>query len=171
MRQDSKNFRGVAHVVGTGNDRPTAQVDNGIWRRLCLIQFTNQPDTVDTHLQERFAKHLDGIFIWMLDGLSRFIDNGMVLDVPAIIRADTKDYQSESDPIGQYASECLIALPDATTTVADLYQHFSDWYEANIGPRVPAPGTFGGRLNSLGWPKAVAQHSKRFRRGLGIIGQ
>ena len=25
MRQDSKNFRGVAHIIGTGNDKPSAQ--------------------------------------------------------------------------------------------------------------------------------------------------
>ena len=171
MRQDSKNFRGVAHVIGTGNDRPTAQVDNGIWRRLCLIQFTNQPDTVDTHLQERFTKHLDGIFIWMLDGLSRFIDNGMVLDVPAIIRADTKDYQGESDPIGEYAKENLITVDGAQTSTQDLYQHFKTWYEENIGARVPTPRRFGARLDTLGYSKSVASNGRRFRQNVGIIGQ
>ena len=170
MRQDSSiNFQGMAHVAATGNDKPTAHSDNGIWRRLVLLQFTNKPDAEDVNLKQKLMANLPGVFGWMLDGLDKVIANDGVICVPAILKADTQEYRSEADPIKQYADECLIVVDGAETVVGDLYAHFSEWYAANIGSKVPALNTFGKRLDGLGWTKSESINGRRVRQGVGIV--
>ena len=168
MRQDSINFKGVAHVIATGNHRPSAGGGSGIWRRMRIIQFQNIPAEIDTHLSEKLLAELPGVLAWMLQGLDMWLENGRKLDIPAILTQDTEEYQSMADPIKQFADDCLILDPAQAATVSDLYTAFTNWYVDNVGEKVPGKRTLGTRLDELGWPKSVSNNVNRLRQGVGI---
>ena len=107
MRQDSFNFTSSAHVCATSNHRPRAAGSSGIWRRLRMVHFQNQPSTPDKQLKKKLLAEAPGVFAWMLEGLDRWIENGRQLNTPAVLLADTEAYRSDADPVMQWADERL----------------------------------------------------------------
>ena len=106
MRQDTKEYVSMAHVVATGNSRPRAAGGSGLWRRMKLIHFDNKPETPDKTLKQRFlTTEQPGIMAWLLKGLDAWIDNGRTLTTPAIIEADVQEYQESSEPVAEFISQ------------------------------------------------------------------
>ena len=168
MRQDSFNYTSTAHVVATGNHRPRAAGSSGIWRRLRMVHFRNQPATPDTELKRKLMADLPGVFAWCLEGLDRWIANGRKLDTPAIMLADTEAYRADADPVMQWADDATYLADDASVTVADLYAAFETWHIENVGAKVMTKRGFGNRLDELGYPPATTDGRVRTRHGMAL---
>lgn len=92
--------------------------DDGIWRRIALVPFDVQipKNKRDKHLKEKLWAERSGILNWMIEGLLDYLSRGS-LDAPEEILKATKDWQSESDSLGQFVRAALDVTRDPTDKV------------------------------------------------------
>ena len=154
MRQDSINFHSTAFVAVTGNHRPTAPTGSGLWRRLRIILFQAKPVEPNPRLGKELRADLPGVFAWVLEGLERYHANGDTIPVPAVILADTSEYETDADPIRQFIDECLYIGDDARVEVKTLYDAYVEWHEQNNGGKPLGARSFSNRLNDAGFAPA-----------------
>lgn len=81
----------------------------------------------DKHLKERLLSESAGILNWMIEGYQRYLREG--IEPPETIKAETDQYQEESDRIAVFLSECLEADTDPETyiTVKEAYPLYDEW--------------------------------------------
>ena len=170
MRADSINFHSQAHVLATGNHRPSASASSGIWRRMHIIQFQNTPDNPDKGLKAQLKLELPGIFNWALEGHHKWIANGRELIAPYALIADTGDYKASADPLNQFAMEHLELTPDGAVTVDELYAAMCTWWQANVSDKPKTKRGLGDALDDLGFPKSEPGGGgrPRIRKGLAL---
>jgi putative DNA primase/helicase len=128
------DFTNMAKPHMSGNGFPKIDgTDNGIWRRILVMHWTetiapadqrNLEDVVTNLLQEA-----PGILNWLIDGALDFLNNSFY--VAPEVRAATQDYRDEMDSIGQFARDCIERCPGESVTARTLYNAYRDWAHAN----------------------------------------
>jgi P4 family phage/plasmid primase-like protien len=69
-------------------------------------------------------ENISGMFNWCLDGLRKFIAQG--LQTPDSIQEATNNYRLQSDKIARYFSECL-RRSSKNTSAKEVYENYIDW--------------------------------------------
>ena len=170
MRQNTREYVSMAHVVATGNSRPRAAGGSGLWRRMKLIHLDHKPEKVDKTLKERFlTTEQPGIMAWLIEGLCAWIDNGRTLTTPAVIEADVQEYQESSEPVSKFFSEKCAMGGSGMVTVAELYDAYTEWYTTSLGDKPVSKQRFGTLLDDMGIPKATSHNKVRVRKGMEIV--
>ena len=170
MRQNTREYVSVAHVVATGNSRPRAAGGSGIWRRIKIINFDHKPEKLDKGLKERFlTTEQNGIMAWLIEGLIAWLDNDRVLTTPAVIEADVQEYQESSEPVAQFIRQKCARGGSGNTVAADLYAAYSEWFTTQVGDKPVSKRRFGTILHELGIPPAESINKVRAYRGLEIV--
>lgn len=104
--------------------------DKGIWRRIQLIPFNQDfSGNEDKTLATTLHSELDGILQWALEGLRQWWKRG--LDTPEIVTNATNKYRAESDQTGRWIGDAMVQLSNVSVTVAQAYQSYKAWCEAN----------------------------------------
>jgi len=113
------------------NHRP--KVDDtslGMWRRVLLVPFdvvipeaAVVPDLAAKLVKEEGA----GVLAWIVKGAVAWANSG--LQAPDSVRAATKEYQRESDPIGEWIDERCELKEDGRTLSAHLWADWTAWAE------------------------------------------
>ncbi|MDD3071516.1 MAG: phage/plasmid primase, P4 family [Methanoculleus horonobensis] len=105
--------------------------DDGIWRRIWLIPFEVQigEEQRDPRITEKLLDERSGILNWMLDGLRRYYAQGGRLEPPEKVIAATRDYRRESDIVGRYLADEMVADPLGTIERSALYKIYVKWCE------------------------------------------
>lgn len=176
MRQNSFNYRSQAHVIATGNNRPRAGAEEGIWRRMVVIGTkAAAPGTVDNTLKQRLRRELPSVFAWQYAGLRRWNNHGRKLEVPPVLQIAVEDYRKASDYVAAFAEDCLVKAPGACTTNAELYDAFAEWWRRNVSKetdKMPGVQKLSQKLNDLAYPRAVpgGGGKGKERRGVGLLG-
>lgn len=113
--------------------------DYGIWRRILLIPFAakflkaglpldgENQFRVDPNLRGDLLKELPGILNWALEGYALWRKQG--LDAPQVVRAASEEYRQESDKLGAFLAEEMVAQPYYSTPLNQAYQAFRTWAE------------------------------------------
>ena len=177
MRQDDKTFRSRAHLIVAGNHRPKADANDGIWRRLALVQCQHQPTSPNKHLKDELLAELPGILNWAIEGLQAWIRNGRELVIPAVVLADTDDYRADADPMERWYMENLNVDADARTPVDALHANLVDWWARNISGdtgRTPGKVKMGNFLTGRGHTSGtewVNGGTQRVRVGVALCQQ
>lgn len=118
--------------------------------RINVITFDRHftPEEQDKSLKQRLQspENLSGILNWCLEGLRLFREEGA--EPPESVRAATAQYQRDSDKLGLFISDCLIAS-DKNTAGAAVYDHFRKWCE-DAGFGVESKRSFFDDLKSRG---------------------
>lgn len=133
-----------AHLIGNGF--PTIEgTDNGIWRRLLVVAWDQTVPEDERRDFEEFVSELvreegPGILAWLARGLVDYLENGLVI-APSV-RAATKEYREEMDPIGEFARMCLTPRDGSTVQANTAFQAYVSWSEAN-GKRARSQTKFG----------------------------
>jgi putative DNA primase/helicase len=70
------------------------------------------PEKRDTKLGKKLQGEASGILNWMLDGLSRWIERGLVL--PDKVKAATQQWRDSSDQLGRFLKYCCEMAPPET---------------------------------------------------------
>jgi putative DNA primase/helicase len=112
------------------NNLPTISgTDEAIWRRIRVVRFpvTIPADKRDGRLPDKLADELPGILNWMLDGLQSWLEIG--LRPPTNVSAETNDYRSDNDTVGQFIDACCERDKAVKTTTKDLYNGYANWCE------------------------------------------
>lgn len=158
LHSDFVTFLPIFKLTISGNHKPDIRgTDDGIWRRLMLVEFNQQipkekqipKDELDAILFEE----RDGIFSWMVRGLLDFLEGG--LQEPQAVLLATQTFREESDPYGTYLNEVCIITGDPVDRMQarDLVNGFHLW----LADR--AEGAFQDRTVA----NALKERSRRWR--------
>ena len=141
-------------------------VEEGIWRRLVLLNFGVQipEDKKDSALEDKLFAERDGILMWMIEGARLFMKEDICIS-PSM-RNDLLAYRGDSDLLGEFLSDTTWA----SNTVADkieqklFYTSYRMWSALN-GTRYMSKKSFTQRLVERGY-KETKSGGARFYAGL-----
>ena len=167
MRQDSFVFRSKAHVLATGNHRPSARSASGIFRRLVILEFQNRPAVKDNSLKPRLAANLGDVYRWSLVGLNLWLENGRKLKIPDVLSTAVESYRVDADPVAQFIEDRCDHNTNTRETTDALYAAFVQWWGQTQGDEKPmTKRSLGMALDDLGFAQDRGAQGVRMRRGL-----
>lgn len=94
--------------------------------RVKVVSFDKHfgEDEQNKRLKDELRKEADGILNWMIEGLYLYRKEG--LKPPAAVQQSTEEYESDSDKIGRFISECLMKS-DKNVSAKTVYETYSKW--------------------------------------------
>jgi putative DNA primase/helicase len=119
-------------ILIASNYKPTVKgQDDGIWRRLRIIEceLSLPENKKDHYLEKSLMKEIDGIFLWMLEGLRLFKSDG--LDMTHRMLEDVQQFKKSEDQIGRFIDECLYISIDNRISAKHVYEIFCTWQGKN----------------------------------------
>ena len=129
------SFQPFARWVICSNAPLAALYDNGhgFYRRLYMIRVKNRPeDRVDDAFYfEPMMNEMDGIFIWMLQGLQRLIQNKWQLSISAESKALVEEQQEGENSLVPFMRERLSFGRGYSITTEKLYQSYVNFCAEN----------------------------------------
>jgi len=118
--------------------------DDGIWRRIRLIEFTvSFEGREDMTLNRDLEAEREGILAWAVEGAVKWLAGG--LTEPAAVKRATAQYRLESDLLGQFLDDCTQEQPGARIKGSALYQAYIEWCKV-YGEKPLTGTTFGRRM-------------------------
>lgn len=117
-------------------------------------------------LGERLEREASGILNRMLDGLCDFLDTG--LEAPQAVLDATNQYRTDSDPLGQFLSECTADDDQERVQGSVLYGVFKAWAHS-VGEKEWTNTGFGRALRDKGFKSK--QSNVRWWLGIKLIKQ
>lgn len=142
LYQDEVTFTTSHTLFVTTNYLPTvSEVDDGSWRRLCLInfpyRFRSNPDVSigerrgDSGLKARVRNGTDGqhdaIVTWAVDGAMKWYADPVQIEEerrPNTVMRDTLMWRRSADRILSYVSDRIEASPESVIPKGDIYYDF-----------------------------------------------
>jgi len=110
------------------NHRPVVKDDSfGFWRRVRLIPFlrTFTGSADDRTLKDTLKAESAGILAWAVRGCLRWQADG--LTPPAIVVAETDQYQTGEDPLADFFTQRTVLELDSLVTFGNLYIAYRNW--------------------------------------------
>jgi putative DNA primase/helicase len=132
LHREFFQFRPVCKVFLVTNHRPRiAGTDDGIWRRLVMLPFTQYigPDERDMELGDKLLAELPGILAWAVRGCLDWQRQG--LNPPAGVLSASGEYRAEQDVIGAFLDECCVVREGVSVGSSALYTEYQSWCEEN----------------------------------------
>lgn len=139
-------FRPCFHLFINSNFLPLL-TDDSLFEadRIRVVPFRRHftAEERDVHLKDRLMteKSISGIFNWCLTGLRRYWENGETLNTPEAVLTATKEYQSGSDKIDLFMSDCLRPSDGVILSAGIVYVYYLNWCKKN-GYFVESKGSF-----------------------------
>jgi putative DNA primase/helicase len=127
-------FYPVLKLTVSGNHRPKIiGADDGIWSRITIVPWEVfiPPEKRDRRLTEKLRAEGSGILNWMLDGLSEWIEHGLIL--PDTVKDATAEYRRDSDQLGRFIEMCTVADKEARVQSSVFLAVFNAWARVNGG--------------------------------------
>lgn len=131
---DFITFTPIFKLTISGNHLPDIRGgDDGIWRRLMLINF---PVQIPEHkripkqeLDEILWEERSGILNWLVDGLLQYLEGGLA--EPPEVLAATDAYRKDSDPVGTFLADATLVTGHETDFMSgrELVEAFNYWME------------------------------------------
>ncbi len=142
----------------SGNHKPIFKgTDDGIWRRVKIIEFPVQIPEADRRPKQEVDAELfaeaSGVLNWMVQGTLAYLEGGLM--EPAAVKNATSALREESDPYGAFLDEaCEVTGEDVDRIgAAELVNAFNYWLTAR------GEGQYRDRTIA----KAMADHARRWR--------
>jgi putative DNA primase/helicase len=173
LRQEFFEFRPNFKICLATNHKPVINDSNrAIWDRLLLIPYPVifEGDDCDKNLPEKLKTELPGILNWMLEGLRRYLREG--LTVPDSVKAATEGYRSESNVLAEWvADRCETGLK-LFDSAAALHESYLDWAKRHAGVKLNST-QFGRALGDSGFEaggqRKIGGKPLRVRLGLKLL--
>ena len=130
LHSDFIEVKPIFKLTISGNYKPEIRgTDDGIWRRVLLVPFDVQipkPER-DPDLGKKLQAEAPGILRWMVEGLLAYLEGG--LQEPDKVLEATKDYRSDSDPIGSFLTECCVVTGEESDFMLarEMIEAFNVW--------------------------------------------
>ena len=105
------------------------------WRRMRFIKATTRfakpgrKGNIKNYHEILLGEEGDAILAWVLAGREPYLAQG--LEQPEQIRADTEEFQQDSDAIGSFLAECVEHPAANRLPVSDMHAALVAWAEAN----------------------------------------
>jgi putative DNA primase/helicase len=157
-------FQPVAKFMLAVNHCPTvSDTSHGFWRRIRLVPFqrTFSGSARDPHLEEHFKTvEAAGILRWLVEGCLDWQAHG--LGEPAAVSHATAAYQTDTDPIADFVSECVESEVGALTRASALQELYVKWADRSRLTRHD-------RLSAKDLGKRMAERFERKHRNDGWV--
>ena len=118
-------FKAHCKLIFATNDLPkTTDTTRGYFRRLLILKFNKsfEGKKIDKDLKQKLLDEKDGIFLWLLNGLSRLNKNGKFTNCESS-ELEVQQYLESSNSVVSYIAEyCEI------DTANNCYERYSDLY-------------------------------------------
>ena len=153
------------------NHRPQIRgTDDGIWRRVLLVPFTQQfiGDACDPQLREKLLAELPGVLRWAVLGGLEWQRDG--LRPPAAVRSATATYRAESDVLAQFLADACVINDNGLVGASELYGGYRRWCES-CGERPAKQRSFGLRLGERGYVHGPRRSTGETWRGIGLASE
>lgn len=142
--------------------------DDGIWRRIMVIQFPHQfkGEAADKTIFKRLLDEREGVLQWLIEGTLIWLREG--LNPPEQVRAAIDDYRRSSNPFGEWFAERVDTKdPDCRERSADLYDNYKTFCEDNsvTDREVMSSTAFGRALGDKQLMKMKGSDGKVIRKG------
>lgn len=114
------------------NHKPIIRgTDDGIWRRINLIPFTEQvaEKDKDKDLKNKLKSEAVGILNWMVEGWLMYQKEG--LKRPQVVEDASREYREEMDVTSAFVNECCEVQIGQKVKAKDLYQVYREWAGEN----------------------------------------
>lgn len=106
--------------------------DDGIWRRVDLIEFRVQiPESeVDRGLEERIVEsEAAGVLNWLIEGCRLWLTEGLVPPIP--VREAVAEYRRASNPFVEWLADRVEFVDGEVVKGSALYSDYQDWCKFN----------------------------------------
>lgn len=127
LHQNEFSFTPRFKLILNTNYLPTI-TDNTIFKsgRVRVVSFSKhfEENEQNKRLKDDLKAESAGILNWMIEGLYLYRREG--LTPPAAIQYSTEEYESDSDKIGRFISECLVKS-DRNVSAKAVYETYSKW--------------------------------------------
>lgn len=187
MRQDFYEFDPTHKLILCTNHKPrVTDDDDGIWRRVVLIEFAVKfwnPDKkgvkpgLDCLMQNKklprqLLKEAPGILAWMVRGCLDYQAEG--LEMPASVETKTNEYRAQEDVVEQYLKDRIIVhvekvkgekLPQEK--YPSVYRDYCEWCEATGCYMMPSP-SFKSELLNRGYQVKIGANNYTWCKGFGF---
>ncbi|MEV5299117.1 DNA primase family protein [Amycolatopsis methanolica] len=128
-------FRPVGLIWVTSNFAPKADgSDDALFARLKLIEWGQRfvGERADKNLEATLRNEARGILRWAVEGAVKYLQNG--LGEPEQVQAATEEYKNANDPLYGFLPGVLVIDELARMAPKALYDHYTDWCEAEKVP-------------------------------------
>lgn len=146
IRQDSVTFTATHSLFVNTNYKPVVvETDHGTWRRLVLLRWPYSYresaqecrgawDRVgDPTLRQRVKGDplaLEAALAWVVEGARAWYAADQIMPtVPDRVRADTRAWRMESDPVLGFLTDTVVFEPGSHVLAAELFAAFRAWME------------------------------------------
>lgn len=149
------------------NHKPTVRgTDEGIWRRIRLIPFTQRftGPRMDQTLGEALRREADGILTWLVRACVDWQEKG--LETPGAVAAATKEYRDDQDMLGRFIAERCDVGEGEWDSSKRIYESFRRWCEEQ-GERAWTAKTVGMRLAERGFTQERTARERTWK-GLAV---
>lgn len=164
LHRDPFTFTPSHKIILSTNNRPFVKgTDDGIWRRLDLIEFGAKIGEGEKDVSFREVKlrpELPGILRWAVEGCRKYQRNG--LKPSAAVKHANSQYRSEMDFVAEWLFERCEPRPGAFTPRTVAYADYEVWARMEKFP-VLGPRRFGEELNAHGYASDKSNGVRVFR--------
>ena len=131
LHQNEFSFTPKFKLILNTNYLPTI-TDNTIFKsgRVRVVSFNKHFGEREQNkkLKDDLKAESAGILNWMIEGLYLYRREG--LTPPAAVQGSTEEYESDSDKIGRFVSECLVKS-DKNVSAKTVYETYLKWCSAS----------------------------------------
>lgn len=139
MREDFWAFKPSHMLFLLTNHKPRITgTDDGIWRRVKLIPFTQKFEGTqrDPGLRHTLLAEAPGILAWIVRGAVGWNSAGRRLGDPPAVAEATADYRDSENPWGNFIAEQCRTDVGAAVSLSELGRKYSAWAVATGEPRL-----------------------------------
>lgn len=132
---DFFEFQPKAKIWLSTNHKPAVKgEDEGIWRRIHLIPFTEciSDGELDRDLPWKLRQELPGILAWAVRGCLDWRRHG--LQVPRVVIDATLEYRREESVLARFVDDVCVSSPRATVAKKALYEAYTAWCDEQALP-------------------------------------
>ena len=141
--------------------------DEGIWRRLIVIPFTNKltgKGDIKNYADYLFENAGEYILTWIIEGAKKVIDKGYNIPVPKVVKDAIDEYREQNDWFHHFLEDCCDVDSSYMESSNDLYKAYCKYCDDTNEFKRNALD-FYNTLETNGFTKFIKKR-KRFIKGL-----
>ena len=141
--------------------------DDGIWRRLIVIPFTNKltgKGDIKNYADYLFENAGEYILTWIIEGAKKVIDMGYKIPVPKVVKDAIDEYREQNDWFHHFIEDCCEVDASYLESSNDLYKAYCKYCDDTNEFKRNALD-FYNTLETNGFTKFIKKR-KRFIKGL-----
>lgn len=133
--QTSRTFDPTWTLVMVTNNLPDFDGEDGdaLRRRLRVVPFLQRATEVDVHLGEKLRAEVDGIFLWLLEGLRMWREEGLA-QPESVLNASSAAIE-DGDTLTRFMAEGVRFTGQSgdRLVIKDLRQTYEKWAQEEMG--------------------------------------